>query len=63
VADLRRRAGRAYAGARRVLRPAAERRPVLRTWPMTIAAVYLPNQPHGAADRVRAWAASIRGVL
>lgn len=63
VGDLRRRAGRAYQGARRVLRPEAERRPTLRAWPMTIADVYLPDQPAGAAARVRAWAASIRAAL
>src|SRR6478672_10039838 len=63
VSDLRRRAGRAYQGPRRVLRPEAERRPALHAWPMTIADVYLPDQPGGATARVRAWAASIRAAL
>jgi hypothetical protein len=63
VSELRRRAGRAYGGPRRVLRPEAERRPTPRAWPMTIADVYLPDQPAGAAGRVRAWAASIRAAL
>jgi hypothetical protein len=63
VAEIRRRAGRANAGSRRVLRPAAERRPVLRRWGMSIADVYLPDQPAGAAARVRAWAAAIRREL
>ena len=39
------------------------RRPVLRHWPMTIADVYIPGQPEGAAERVKAWAASIRAEL
>jgi hypothetical protein len=63
VVDIRRRTGRAYAGSKRVLRPEAERRPVLRLWSMTIADVYLPGQPEGAAERVRAWAAAIRREL
>jgi hypothetical protein len=63
VSELRRRAGRTYQGSRRVLRPGAERHPTLRAWPMTIADVYLPDQPQGAPERVRAWAASIRGAL
>ena len=63
VAEIRRRAGRANAGSRRVLRPEAERRPVLRRWGTTIADVYLPDQPEGAAARVRAWAAAIRREL
>jgi hypothetical protein len=60
VAEIRRRVGQAVAGNVRVLKPATERRPVLRCWAMTIADVYLPDQPEGAAARVKAWAASIR---
>jgi hypothetical protein len=60
VVEIRRRIGRAAAGATCVLRPAAERHPVLRLWGMTIADVYLPDQPQGAAARVQAWAAVIR---
>jgi len=52
-----------YAGGAKVLLPEAERKPALRRWPMTIADVYLPDQPQGAAARVRAWAASIRAEL
>jgi hypothetical protein len=63
VAEIRRRAGRANAGSRRVLRPVAERRPVLHQWGMSIADVYLPGQPAGAATRIRAWAAAIRREL
>lgn len=60
---LRQRASRAYEGKRRVLKDEADRQPVLRYWGMTIADVYLPDQPQGAVDRVRAWAATIRSQL
>ena len=60
VSEIRRRVGQASAGATRVLKPEAERRPVLRQWPMTIADVYIPDRPGGAAGRVKAWAASVR---
>ena len=63
IAEIRRRVGQAAAGTTRVLRPEAERRPVQRQWRMTIADVYLPKQPHGAAERVRAWARAIRDEL
>ena len=63
IAEIRRRVGKAAAGATRVLRPEAERQPVLRQWSMTIANVYLPDQPMGAVGRVRAWAAVIRRGL
>ena len=63
IAELRRRATQAYDGPRRVLRPARERHPVRRAWPMTIADVYIPDRPAGAAGRVRAWAAAIRAAL
>jgi Family of unknown function (DUF5946) len=61
--ELRRRAARAYQGKRRVLRHESEREPLLRPWPMTIADVYIPDKPQGAAQRVRQWAASIRTAL
>ncbi len=60
VTEIRRRVGKAAAGNTRVLKDESERRPVLRSWSMTIADVYLPGLPKGAAARVRAWAASIR---
>jgi hypothetical protein len=63
IAEIRRRVGVAAAGTTRVRKPAAERYPVLRQWSMSIANVYLPDQPHGAAARVRAWAAAIRREL
>src|SRR5688500_6450142 len=53
IAEIRRRVGAAVAGATRVLKPEHERTPVLRQWAMTIADVYLPDQPEGAAGRVR----------
>ena len=60
VAELRRRASRQFEGKARVLKPESERRPALRRWSVTIADVYVPDQPAGAAERVRAWAAAIR---
>jgi hypothetical protein len=63
VAELRRRTARAYAGKKRVLKEESERRPALRRWRLTIADVYIPDQPQGAAERVRRWAATIRSEL
>jgi hypothetical protein len=63
VEDLRRRASTTYEGKKRVLRPEAERWPVLRTWSITIADVYIPERPQGAASRVTAWAAAVRSEL
>src|SRR5437867_2460061 len=63
IAEIRRRVGKAAAGATRVFRPETERQPVLCQWSMTIADVYLPDQPEGAAERVRAWAAVIRRAI
>ena len=63
VVEVRRRVAQSTAGSVRVLKPEAERRPMLRHWSMTIADVYIPGQPEGAADRVKAWAASIRAEL
>lgn len=63
IAEIRRRITRVASGATRVLKPAAERRAVLRQWTMTIADVYLRDQPDGAAERVRAWSTAIRREL
>lgn len=63
AADIRRRNSQAYDGSKRVYRDKAEWQPVLRTWQMTIADVYIPDRPQGAADRVRAWAAAICSEL
>lgn len=60
IKEIRRRVGQVADGPTRVRKREAERQPVLRRWPMTIADVYLPEQPEGAAARVRAWASSIR---
>jgi hypothetical protein len=59
VAEIRRRASAATDGRTRVHREEPPLRPVLREWPMTIADVYLPDAPKGAAERVRAWARTI----
>ncbi len=63
VAEIRRRISNMAEGSVKVLKPEAERHPVLRRWSMTIADVYTPQQPAGAADRVKAWAGSIRQEL
>ena len=54
---------REFNGAKRVLKPAFERTPVLRCWKMTTADVFLPFQPQGIAERVRKWAESIKREL
>jgi hypothetical protein len=63
IAEIRRRVGKAAAGATRALRPEAERQLVLRRWTKAIADVYRPDQLEGATERVRAWAAAIRREL
>lgn len=63
VPEIHRRHALRYAGKTRVRCREAERKPVLRRWPVTVADVYLPDWPEGAADRVPAWAASIRAEL
>lgn len=63
VREIRRRFAAAYEGSTRVLKPASERRPVLRAWSMTIADIYIPDRLTSAAPSVRAWAASIRREL
>ncbi len=60
---IRRRTARANEGSKRVRRPESERQIRQRHWHMTIADVYLPNQPQGAAGRVRAWAVAIRNEI
>lgn len=63
VPEIRRQMGSRFEGSARVLRPKSERQPILRRWAMTIANVYTPDRPDGAAQRVRDWAASIRSEL
>ncbi|KPL81464.1 DUF5946 family protein [Herpetosiphon geysericola] len=60
TATLRQRAARHYAGATRVLRPEAEHQPQLQRWAMTIADVYLPDQPEGVVERLFRWARIIQ---
>ena len=61
--ELRRRASSIYEGNKRVLKRKAVAQPVMRHWSMTINDVYTPEEPEGAARRVRAWAASIRNEM
>ena len=63
VLDIRREVSSAANGSTRVLRPEGDRRPDLRRWDLTIADVYLPDQPQGAANRVRAWSVAVRRAL
>jgi hypothetical protein len=63
VSEIRRRVGKVAARKQRVIKKEAERQPRLREWSMTIADVYIPDRPEGAAARVRAWAATIRNEL
>lgn len=63
VAEIRKRIGKASTGSKRVLKDEAERHPVFRQWTMTIANVYIPDYPECAAQRVRAWAVTIRSEL
>lgn len=63
IEAIRRRASAATEGSTRVLRRESERRPVRRAWTVTIADVCIAEQPAGAADRVRRWAAAIRAEL
>ncbi|MBM7841911.1 DUF5946 family protein [Herpetosiphon giganteus] len=60
AATLRQQAAKRYAGATRVLRPEAERQPQLQRWSMTIADVYLPDQPQGVVERLLRWARIIQ---
>ncbi len=59
-ADIRRRMGVRFAGARRVLKPASAHNAVARRWKLTVADVYAAGSVQGAAVRVNEWAASIR---
>ena len=63
IQKIRQQVSAAAEGQTKVLKPEAERRPVLRPWPMTINAVYIPDHPENAAERVRQWAAAIRAEL
>lgn len=53
--EMRRRMGQPA----KVLRPPEQRTPVARAWRMTVADVYAGGRREGAAERVKAWAASL----
>lgn len=63
IAEIRKRIGKANAGTKRVLKLESERHPIFRQWTLTIANVYIPDHPKCAAQRVRAWAVTIRSEL
>ena len=60
---LRQAVARDFAGSKRVLKERAESKTCGQRWRMTIADVYLPDRPQGAAERVPRWAGSIRYEL
>lgn len=63
IAEVRRRMSAFADGPVRVARDSAFRNVEPRAWRMTIADVAMPDRPAGAADRVRAWARSVRAEL
>lgn len=64
VSEIRKKVAYFANGKARVLKPKADRQNYkLKRWPLTIASVYLENQPAGAATRVRTWAQSIAQEL
>jgi len=63
TSDVRKRMEWISGGGNGVLKDPADRHPVQRQWNMTIADVYIPDHPQGAAQRVRAWAAAVRKEL
>lgn len=60
---LQRHMARSAARNKKVLQDIPVRQMVLRHWSMTIADVYLPDNPGGATDRVKTWARIIRSEL
>lgn len=63
VQEIREQIGRAMEGNKRVLKDKSKINIVQRKWKMTIADVYIPDSPEGAAERVRKWAKAIREEL
>lgn len=64
IQEIRRRVSTLAEGNKRVLRHDADgSQAVMKQWSKTIADVYLPDQPQGAAERVRTWACSVRCEL
>lgn len=60
--QVRAHIGRKWDGKAKVLLK-EPKTPIMREWSMTISDVYIPDQPEGAADRVYAWAKSVRNEL
>ena len=50
----------AYNGSQRVKKAEDQRVVQPRSWSITISDVYIPDQPHGAAERVKTWADTIK---
>lgn len=63
VSEIRKRVGEQTDGNVKVLRKEEARKPVRKHWALTIADVYLADQPQGAAQRVKTWASTIRKEL
>lgn len=63
VEQLRDRIASSFDGSREVRRKDPIHQFILHYWKMTIADVYLPDHPEGAAERVRTWAGTIRNEL
>ncbi len=64
IKEIRKQVSALAKGNRRVLRHGAGgSQAALKQWSVTIADVYLPDQPDGAAERVRSWARSVRREL
>ena len=63
VSLIRRQAGHAFEGKRRVLKPEADRHPIRAEWEYTVADVYARGRSAGAARRIRHWAGAVRSQL
>lgn len=57
---LRKRVSRSLGGKKKVLKDKTTQKVSPRSWRITIADVYIPDRPEGAAGRVRQWASYIR---
>jgi hypothetical protein len=60
---LRKRVAHSLEGEKKVLKDKAEQKVSYRSWRITIADVYVPDRPEGAAGRVRQWARYIRSEI
>lgn len=63
ISEIRKRVGKVAEGNNRVRKDKAERQLVGRNWAVTVADVYDENNPVGAVERVRRWAAAVRKEL